>query len=227
MTNFAEACATYRFLQEKGYPEKAALKLVGDRHRLSSIQRNCIFRGVIAQPAAASRRAKIVGWETVTGQPLGLDWYNVLITVESYLRGQILFVGDDGMVRDASAAHGSYRPAAPTSRAIEEIVREIGRLQPSRVDAYLDTPIAFSGLMAEDLRLRLAQLPFASEVALAASADYPLKRYAGIVASADSAVLDRSACVLDLARSVLATRFDFNPPEIHELFPGSPGSPRQ
>ena len=45
--NFAEACATYRILRERGYPEKATLKLVGDRHRLSRIQRNCMFRGVI------------------------------------------------------------------------------------------------------------------------------------------------------------------------------------
>src|SRR5208337_5604124 len=117
--NFAEACATYKLLRDKGYPEKATLKLVGDRHELSRIQRNCMFRGVIGEITAARRRAKIVAPSVVSGQPLGLDWYNVLITVESYLRGQLLFVADDGMVRDASAAHGSYRQAGPTGRAIE------------------------------------------------------------------------------------------------------------
>ncbi len=128
-SNFAEACGTYKLLREKGYPEKATLKLVGDRHRLSRIQRNCIFRGVTGELAAARRKAKIVAPDAVSGRPLGLDWYNVLITVESYLRGQVLFLGDDGMVRDASAAHGSYRTAAHTSAAIEEIVREIARLE--------------------------------------------------------------------------------------------------
>jgi len=64
--NFSEACATYKLLRERGYPEKATLKLVGDRHRLSRIQRNCVFRGVILQRAAARRKAKIVARETVS-----------------------------------------------------------------------------------------------------------------------------------------------------------------
>jgi hypothetical protein len=225
--NFAEACATYKLLREKGYPEKATLKLVGDRHRLSRMQRNCLFRGVIVHAAASLRKAKIVAPNAVSGQALGVDWYNVLITVESYLRGQVLFVADDGMVRDASATHGSYRTASLTGRAMEEIVQVIAGLAPFRVDAYLDMPIAFSGLMAEDLRARLAPLPCASEVALVPSADYPLKTYEGIVASSDSAVVDGCALVLDLARAVLAGRFGFNPPAIHDLFPGSPGSPPQ
>ena len=223
--NFAEACATYKFLREEGYPEKATLKLVGDRHRLSRMQRNCLFRGVIVKRAAAVRREKIVAPEAAAGQAIGVDWYNVLITVESYLRGQVLFVADDGMVRDSSATHGSYRTASLTDRAMDDIVREIARLRPSRVDAYLDMPIAFSGRMAADLRARLAALPCASEVALVPSADYPLKAYEGIVASSDSAVLDSCTLVLDLARTVLAVRFGFNPPAVHDLFPGSPGSP--
>jgi hypothetical protein len=162
---------------------------------------------------------KIIAPQAVIGQSLGLDWYNVLITVESYLRGQILFSGDDGMVRDASAAHGSYKPSEPTGRAIEEIEREIELLQPFRLDVYIDMPIAFSGRMAAELRARLARLPFASEVTLSPSADYPLKTYAGIVASSDSAVLDSCTQVLDLAHAVLAARFGFNPPSVHELFP--------
>jgi hypothetical protein len=131
-------------------------------------------------------------------------------------------VADDGMVRDASAAHGSYRQAGPTGRAIEEIVGEIALLQPCRLDVYIDMPIAFSRRMAEELRARLARMPFASEVALAPSADYPLKGYAGIVASSDSAILEKCSRVLDLARRVLSARLGFNPPSVHDLFPGSP-----
>jgi hypothetical protein len=110
---------------------------------------------------------------------------------------------------------------------MEEIVREISRLEPSRVDAYLDMPIAFSGLMAEDLRSRLAPLACPSEVTLVPSADFPLKAYDGIVATSDSAILDSCTRVLDLAREVLAGHFGFNPPAVHELFAGSPGSPLQ
>jgi hypothetical protein len=225
--NFAEACNTYRFLRENGYPEKATLKLVGDRHRLSRLQRNCLFRGVTADLVAHARTAKIVAAAHVSGHALGLDWYNVLITVESYLKGQVLFVADDGMVRDAAAAHGSYRTSPLTARAITDILDILRRIGPARIDVYVDMPIAYSGLMAEDLRRRLASVPCPSEVTVAASADYPLKAYAGIVASSDSAILDASTRVLDLARAVLAVRFAFTPLRVHELFPESHEPPPQ
>ena len=225
--NFAEACATYRLLREKGYPEKATLNLVGDRHSLSRIQRNCLFRGVIPTATAARRRLKIVGRDEAAGQPVALDWYNILITVESYLQGRVLYVADDGVVRDASETHGSYRTGPLTPRAMEEIVAEIARLRPSRIDAFLDMPIAFSGLMAEDLRSRLADLSCPCEVSLAQSADYPLKASAGIVATSDSTLLDKCSRALDLAAAVLAARFSFHPPAVHELFAEPPGALRQ
>lgn len=191
---------------------------------LTRLQRNCLFRGVIAGGTASERMEKIVAPQSVAGMPLGLDWYNVLITVESYLSGQVLFIGDDGMLRDASATHGSYRASLLTGRAMDEIAKAISLLEPSRIDAYLDMPIAFSGLMAEDLRARLAGIACVSEVTLVPSADYPLKQYAGIVATSDSAILDSCSRVLDLARAVLSERFGFNPPAVHDLFRGSPGS---
>jgi hypothetical protein len=225
--NFAEACATYRLLREKGYPEKATLNLVGNRHGLSRIQRNCLFRGVVPAAIAASRKEKIVSPDAAYGHALALDWYNVLITVESYLQGHVLYSADDGVVRDASETHGSYRTGPFTPRAIDEIIAVIARLQPARVDAFLDEPIAFSGLMAEDARSRLAALSCPVDVALARSADSPLKAAAGIVATSDSALLDTCPRVLDLAAAVLAARFSFHPAAVHELFEESPGEPPQ
>jgi len=230
MCDFSEACSTYRMLREKGYPEKATLKLVGDRHRLSGIQRNCLFRGVIPRDRAERRKARMVRPSAITGATLAVDWYNVLITVESYLKGETLFVADDGVVRDASATHGSYRTSALTPRAMEEILAMIARLSPARVEAYLDLPIAFSARMAERLRgglHELVGLAGAFSVSLAQSADFPLKESEGIVASSDSAVLDGCARAVDLAGAVLEKRFGFNPPAVHDLFPGSPGSPLQ
>ena len=225
--SFKAACATYKTLRSQGYPEQATLKLVGDRHRLSRMQRNCIFRGVIPEDAASVRSAKLVPIERVRGQPLGLDWYNVHITVESYLRGAALFLADDGVVRDASATHGSYRMGPVTDRAIREVLVQIEGSAPSRVEAYLDQPIAFSARMADDLRERFAKLPVRFEVSLAPSADFPLKRFDGIVASSDSAVLDGCRRAFDLARAVLEDCFAFSPPSVHDLFPESPGGPPQ
>jgi len=225
MCDFSGACSTYRLLREQGYPEKATLKLVGDRHRLSRTQRNCLFRGVVPARAAAERRARLVSAAAVAGQTLALDWYNVLITVESYLRGDTLFLCDDGLVRDASATHGSYRTGPVTARAMEEILAMIERLRPARVEAYLDHPIAFSALMAEELRTLLAEgvrSPGDVRVTLERSADFALKASTGIVASSDSAVLDRRPRAFDLAHAVLRERFHFTPPPVHDLFPQVP-----
>jgi len=211
-----EACSEYRFLLSRGYPDTGALKLVGDRYRLSRLERNCLFRGTVDDETAARRRRKIVSPGGSCGAHLGVDWYNVLITVETYLKGGVLFLADDGVTRDAAAVHGSWRPSPVTEAATDAIVSELGRIGPKRIDVFLDAPVAFSGELAAALRGRIGEaVPGAAyEVALAASADWPLKRYQGIVASSDSVVLDCASKVLDLARHALEGRYSFSPAPI-------------
>jgi hypothetical protein len=210
------ACEEYRYLLSRGYSDTAALKLVGDRHRLSRLERNCLFRGTVSSEVAGARRRKIVHPEEVRGGRLGIDWYNVLITVETYLKGGVLFLADDGVTRDAAAVHGSWRKSAVTDAAVDALVITLVRIGPSRMDVFLDAPVAFSGELAAELRVRMGEgLPGAScEVVLAASADWPLKRYAGVVASSDSVVLDSAAKVLDLPRQALEWRYGFTPEPI-------------
>jgi hypothetical protein len=211
-----EACEEYRYLLSKGYPNTAALKLVGDRHRLSRIERNCLFRGIIDGTTAHSRLVKMVLPDEVRGSRLGIDLYNVLITVETYLKGGVLFLADDGATRDAAAVHGSWRRSSVTDAALDTLLSALGRMDPVRVDVFLDSPVAHSGELAAHLRDRIAgALPgTACTVELAASADWPLKRYSGIVASSDSVVLDSAAKVLDLPRCALAWRYGFTPERI-------------
>jgi len=219
---FSAACAEYKYLREKGYPEKATLKLVGDRHRLTRVQRNSMFRGIVVDAVAGPRRRKIVLPADVQGSSLGIDWYNVLITLESYLRGSLIFISDDGIVRDSSETHGSYRRSELTVRAFREIAGELKIMAPSRIDIFLDAPIAFSGLMAEEVRLMMGEIPCPAEVSVAHSADYPLKGYEGIVATSDSVILDSAERIVDLPRSVLQQSFRFIPPLLNDLYPSSP-----
>lgn len=211
-----EACEEYRFLLSRGYPDTAALKLVGDRHRLTRIERNCLFRGIIDDAAAESRMRKMIAADDVRSSSLGIDWFNVLITIETYLKGGTLFLADDGVTRDAAAVHGSWRRSPVTGPALDAILATLGRMGPRRIDVFLDAPVAHSGELASELRSSLEEgLPEAScAVELAASADWPLKRYAGIVASSDSVVLDSAMKVLDLPRHALAWRYGFTPRRI-------------
>ncbi|MBN2354237.1 MAG: DUF434 domain-containing protein [Spirochaetales bacterium] len=138
--NFRSAVIDYRLLKNKLYPVKASLKLVGDRYRLSSVARNCLLRGVAAKDAARARKAKLTDVRAVRGKSLGIDWFNILITLESYLKGGVLFLADDGLLRDSAAVHGSYRPGASTDRTIGLICDSLVRLAPGRVDVYFGLP---------------------------------------------------------------------------------------
>jgi hypothetical protein len=222
--SFPEALQDYRFLKNRGYPEKAALKLVGDRWRLDGSERNCLFRGVFAEADCRARRRKLVPPGTVREQALGVDWYNVLITVESYLKGYPVFLADDGVLRDSSGVHGSYRPGKVTEAALRSILAALSLLAPSRLELFLDSPISFSGEMAEDLRRRA---PVPIEVTVSPSADYPLKSFPGVVATSDSSIIDRAGVqrVVDLARFVLENGYGARVPDMGGVFtpPTAPG----
>lgn len=228
--SFAEALRDYRYLRNRDFPEKAALKLVADRWRLAALERNCLFRAVFPEAHCRRRRAKLVGPREVGGQALGVDWYNVLITVESYLKGYPVFLGDDGLLRDSSGVHGSYRPGKVTETARRKILETVAGLAPARLELFLDSPISFSGAMAEQLRREAPACPGECEVTVSPSADYPLKSFPGVVATSDSSIIDREAIrrVVDLARIVLEESYGARVVPVGELFipsapPAAPG----
>jgi hypothetical protein len=208
--SFELAIEEFRYLKNRNYPDKAALKLVSDHHRLDSTQRNCLFRAVFSASESRQRRAKLIQAGNVAGQHLGIDWYNVLITVESYLKGYPVFISDDGLVRDSSGVHGSYKAGKITQRGITEILSGLAALKPARAELFLDSPISHSGEMADKLREELSRttsLPH--QVTVFPSADFPLKSFTGIVATSDSSIIDgtRVQQVFDLARYVIESAF--------------------
>lgn len=218
--SFKLALEDFRYLKNRNYPDKAALKLVSDHHRLTGTERNCLFRAVFSAADSRNRRAKLTTAEGAADKLLGVDWYNVLITVESYLKGLPVFISDDGLVRDSSGVHGSYKAGKVTERAIGEILGVIVALQPAGIELFLDSPISHSGKMAEKLRESLsgaASLPH--RVSVFPSADYPLKVFNGIVATSDSSIIDRPQVkeVFDLARFVIESSFQAHIPTVEGL----------
>ena len=210
------AIEVYRYLKNRGFPEKASLKLVGDRYRLSRLERNCLFRGVVPTSVAESRKLKLATAGEIKKQALGIDWYNVLITVESYLKGMPVFLSDDGILRDATGVHGSYRAGEITEKALPAILESVAALEPARVDIFLDAPVAFSGSAAADLR-HVVEDQINWNVTVSPSPDYVLKNYRGIVASSDSVIIDRAERVVDLPRFVLQRLYSFEPPDLLSL----------
>lgn len=201
------AGADYAWLLTRGYAEKSALKLVGDRHGLDARQRMAVRRTACSDPALESRSSREVSLAECSSQSMGIDGYNVLVTVESALSGGIVLIGRDGCCRDLASMHGTYRKVQETVPAVELIAEHVVALGAESVDWYLDKPVSNSGrlkaLMADVLEARGWLNLF--NIELLDSPDRALAVYPGIAVTADGPVLDRCGRWTNLVGEIVAS----------------------
>jgi hypothetical protein len=206
------AVAEYSWLRTRGYAVDSALKLVGDRHNLTVRQRTAVQRSSCSDQALTHRIARRRGLNDAAGQPLGIDGYNLLITVESALAGGLILVGRDGCCRDLAGVHGTYRKVTETTPAIELIVDFLTELAVPHIDWFLDRPVSNSGrlkaLMAQTLEGRATHIHRSGtwNIELVDSPDQILCAYPHLVATSDSAVLDRCTAWVNLAAHIIDLR---------------------
>ncbi len=200
-----QAVADMSWLLSNGYADKSSLKLVGDRYELTSRQRLAIMRCACSDQQRQHRKDRQVPPDNVAGQTLLLDGYNVLITIEAALARGVLFVARDGCIRDLAGIHGTYRKVEETAPAIEVIAHVLNKLAPANVLWLLDKPVSNSG------RLKKRIITFAEErklnwqVELALSPDKILAESEHIIATSDSAVLDKCTHWTNLTRHIIET----------------------
>ena len=152
---------------------------------------------------AARRRACQAEAEALAGRPLWLDGYNVLTTVEAALSGGVVLRARDGAYRDMASMHGSYRKVAETQPALERIGRTLADLGVSECCWYLDRPVSNSGRLKGIMDALAAAHGWRWRVELVADPDSLLAAADQIVATADSAILDRGPSWFNLARTVV------------------------
>jgi len=198
-----KAARDFRFLLNRGYPRKAALELVGNRYRLTSDERHLLHRGVFSNSDSESRRKKKVFIGEVRNKDLVIDGHNVLITVEAGISGRPLVVGDDGFIRDISGLSGGFKQTETTEKAIQFIIRAIKKIRPSQTLFLLDAPISKSGELAEAVRNYLKKEDIPGDAVALRVPERILIGFPGAVATSDTAIIDKSKKVLDLAGHVL------------------------
>ena len=216
--SLAEAARDYRFLLDRGYPEKSSGQLVGNRRRLDADQRLMLFRGVASSDDSARRRARLA--RPKRGDLVLLDAYNVAFTLVHYFLGKVCFLCSDGLLRDVGANYGRVPREELLRRAFAELASYLGP-QGLRVEAFLDAPLSRSGEHAAALREAFAALGQEARVELAASADGAIVSRLGtlaeasstatgraraFVASSDSVLVDRAPEAWDLGRELLEQR---------------------
>ena len=148
---FGYAVRDYAALRNRGYPERALLKLVSDRYRLTGWERTALFRGVF--PAAASARRRRCITKRIVRRTVLIDGYNVLYTISNYLFGRELFLATDGLLRDAGESYDQAPDEVPLHRAADLLVDLFDEKRPSYVELLLDSPKSHSGELTPNSRL--------------------------------------------------------------------------
>ena len=206
LTSMRWAMEEYTWLLSRKYGDRSALKIVGDHHGLTARQRLALWRSACTDEALASREARRVSLAQCATQPLGVDGYNLLITIESALSGGVVLVGRDGCCRDLASVHGTYRKVEETADAVAIIIEHLQAHGIECVDWYLDRPVSNSGRLKAVINDLLACSGRRWNIALIDNPDRVLIDYEGVVVSSDRAVLDRCALWVNLAAELVATR---------------------
>jgi hypothetical protein len=201
--NLQKAAEDFRYLLNKGYPRKAALELVGNRYGLTSDDRHLLHRGVFSNSDSKSRQKKIISIKEVQNKDLAIDGHNIVITIEAGISGRPLILGDDGFIRDISGLSGSFKKTETTVEAIKLIINVLKKLKPRQTLFLFDAPISMSGKLAQDVRNHLKRENLPGDAMAVKVPEKILIGFPGVIATSDTAIIDQSKKVLDLAGYIL------------------------
>ncbi len=204
--NLQKAAEDFHYLLDRRYPRKAALELVGNRYGLTSDERHLLHRGVFSRIDSQARRKKRISIEEIRNKDLAIDGHNVLITIEAALSGRPLVLADDGFIRDISGLSGSFKKTERTEEALQLIIKVLKKWKPRKTLFLLDAPISMSGQLAEEIRDLLKQVNLSGDCKAVKVPEKILIGFPGIVATSDTAIINPSRKVFDLAGHIITKR---------------------
>lgn len=229
-----EALADFSLLLTKGYADRSALKLVGDRFSLTQRQRLAVMRSVCSDQQLQSRRDRCVEISSLPGRNIAIDGYNLLITIEAALSGGLIFRGRDSCFRDLAGIHGTYRrveetvPALlligtflkdiglPRGEGVPPLFRRHAHPEPVESDArdaaaaqvlwLLDSPVSNSGRLKTLIANLAREHNWNWTIRLSLNPDAELRQTDHIVVTTDSVVLDACPHWTNLAAEIITKR---------------------
>ena len=200
------AVADLSWLLSRGYPAAASLKLVGDHFGLKERQRLAVARAACSDRQRESRERIRLPLESVGGEDLLIDGFNIIVTTEAALSGGVLIRCRDGCFRDMSSVHGSYRSVAETDEAIRLIGEILYGAEPASAMWLLDSPVSNSGRLAQRIREMAAELNWPWRVEVVMNPDKVLRSSGQIVVTADSNILDGVKRWVNLGETLFTRR---------------------
>jgi len=209
-----QAADEYLWILSKGYPQGAALKLVGDKFMLTKDMRQVLYRGVVPD-ALAKVRSKKIG-AVREGDLVLIDTYNVLFTVNNYLLGRPLFISNDGMLRDAGEMRGRIINKPQFSRSVAMMLEVLQMWSGASYIHYLDEPVSHSGRLSIELCKDMVQMGIEGDAFTVKSPDQVLKQESSdAICTSDGGIIDQyQGRVIDLPRFLLQHYFETDFPRI-------------
>jgi hypothetical protein len=178
------------WLLDRGYARHSAIQLVGDHHQLTERQRLAMSRAACSSVNRAIRQAKCLPIEQIKDQPLVIDGFNLVITVETAMAGGLLLGCCDGCIRDIASIHGTYRQVQETRQAIELIGKALQPFTPESVLWLFDKPVSNSGRLAVLVRDVAEVHRWNWQAALIDNPDQAIVGSHKIAITSDSVILD-------------------------------------
>lgn len=208
-----DAIEDLRYLLGRGYGRISSVKFVGDKYQLDKPQRLLLYRGVYPSGGADTHKMKLVNPSDVRGRVLAVDGFNVLITVNSAMKGIPVYLCDDGLLRDVSETHSSACREDLT-KPLSFTVQALVDLQPGSTHFIFDRLISKSGEFSKQVAQELRSKAVPGGASTATSADFEVLKKGDIIASSDSVIIDKAGQIFDLAAYVIATRLEQVPQKI-------------
>ncbi len=193
-----EAAKDLRYLLNRGYGKTSSLKIVGDRYGLDKKERLILFRGILPKHDADLIRSRKIDACGIRGKEVWVDGFNVLHTIEAVIKGDLIVLGDDGVIRDVSGIHGKYSPTKSTERALQTMINILKEVEASYTVILYESQISRSGEIAALTRRILKYSGVRGEARTSKTVDSELVKSGKIVATSDSIILLRCNQFFDI-----------------------------
>ena len=198
-----EAVKDLSFLLERGYAEKSASQLVGNRYRLTARQIKAIQRIACSPTDMEQRLFKHLAPKALDGKSIEIDGYNLLIITEVALSGAYIFEGVDSCYRDIASVHGTYKKVEETIPALTLLGEVMQKLGVAHAHWYFDAPVSNSGRMKTLLYELAKEKGFPWNIDLANSPDKTLAKHNAITITSDGWIIDQVDQWCNLAKFVI------------------------
>lgn len=197
-----DAIHDLRYLLNQGYPRDSSVEFVSDHYLLETDDRHLLTRCVFSKDEIVDHRSRKINFDEVRGEEVGIDGYNVLITVESMLGGSRVIRCDDGFIRDLQATFGKYKITDATDEAVLEILKKFSEMGPQKIVFFFDEQVSKSGELAGLVRREIDKIGIDGDAQTARGVDAKVWDFE-VSASSDRVIIQKSKRVLDLPETII------------------------